>query len=195
MLLRQEFASSAGISPPAAASFIGLLLTRGSFMLTHEDISEILEYHPEVGGSCLVWKKRQAKNTIVGARAGRRHYSGYWEIRAYYKLHKAHRLVWLLNTKEWPKCNIDHIDGDPSNNRIENLRQCTQSENNQNQIAQRSHRRLPIGVSTRGGKFRARIMLHGKERQLGMFKTPEEAHAAYLKAKARLHTFNPTQRA
>ena len=43
-----------------------------------------------------------------------------------------HRIVWLLNTGEWPKNTIDHINRDPLDNRFENLRDCTQAENNLN---------------------------------------------------------------
>lgn len=163
-------------------------------MLVYEEVADLFEYRPEVGGSCLVWKRKAAKNTIVGSIAGRRHKVGYWEVRVNRHLTKAHRLVWLLHNKSWPSKNIDHIDGNPENNRIENLRQCTQSQNNQNQKKQRHYRKLPIGVSIKGNKFRARIMLDRREHWLGVFSTPEEAHAAYIAAKAHLHIFNPVLR-
>lgn len=163
-------------------------------MLTYAEVAELLEYRPEVGGSCLVWKKKAAKNTVLGARAGRRQKFGYWEVSVLGRLSKAHHITWLLAYKEWPSKNIDHINGDKDDNTVENLRLCDQTENNQNQIAQRSHRVLPIGVSLHRGKYRARIMLHSAEHHLGVFDTKEEAYAAYLAAKMRLHVFNPAPR-
>jgi hypothetical protein len=56
----------------------------------------------------------------------------YWEIKYRYKTYKAHRLAWLYVYGEEPKEDIDHIDGDTSNNRIENLREVAHSTNMKN---------------------------------------------------------------
>ena len=108
----------------------------------------------------------------------------------------AHRVIYAIVHGELsPSLEIDHIDGDFLNNRIENLRAVTKVENTQNQhhanICKISG--LPLGV-TRVKKppsrpFRASILIPGtrKKRLLGNFATPEEAHAAYVKAKQEMH--------
>lgn len=198
MYMRREFASSAGISPPVAASFIGLLLTRGSTMLTYEEVSELLEYRPDVGGSCLVWK-RSSGRAFLGKRAGSpvtklEPKRSYWRVKVLGKLRCAHHLVWLLNTKEWPSKHVDHINGNPADNMYSNLRLCSRSENLQNQSINRKSISGYIGAHPRGNKWVSEIMVDGTRVFLGYFLTPEAAHTAYLEAKAHLHTFNPVPR-
>ena len=112
------------------------------------------------------------------------------------KKRAAHRLAWLYMTGEWPKHEIDHIDGNPLNNCFANLREATGAQNKQNQ-----HRPHIDNVSgflgvfrhgkNRAGqiRWRARIQLDGKSIHIGLFDSPEAAHAAYLDAKRRLHPF------
>ena len=98
------------------------------------------------------------------------------------------RLAWFYTTGAWPKDQIDHIDGNKSNNRFANLREATQSQNMQNQRrAMRSNKIGVLGVSLDRGKFRAQIWFDGKQKFLGYFATAEAAHAAYLAAKRKFH--------
>ena len=199
--MRQGFASPVGISPPTAATSRTTLDWRFK-MLTYEEASELLEYRPDVGGSCLVRKADvlSGKNKIQ-ARAGDRAGSPdpnrrYWRLRVFGKMYKAHKLVWLLNTKEWPTKSIDHKDGDPENNVFSNLRLCTHLENSQNRKKPSNNSSGYLGVhwSKDRGKWVAQISHKGKRIYLGGYETPEEAYNAYLKAKAKLHTFNPVPR-
>lgn len=94
-------------------------------------------------------------------------------------------------TGEWPEINVDHRDGDPSNNRFSNLRDVAQQVNVQN-VRKGTKRNLSsglLGVSfhARDRLWRARIYKDGKDIVLGYFKTPEAAHAAYLSAKRDIH--------
>ena len=167
-------------------------------MLTYEEVTELLEYRPDVGGSCLVWKKKAAKNTIIGSRAGCWDGSSYgrWFVRIRKKLYRAHRVVWLLNTGNWPTNQIDHIDGNPYNNAIANLRECNQSENNQNMVSHKNATSEHIGVCfdrTRK-KWMASIAVYGKNKYLGRFDNEQDAIKAYREAKAQLHAFNPVPR-
>lgn len=109
----------------------------------------------------------------------------------------ASRLVWLYHKGYWPKHQIDHINGIATDDRIENLREATGSENNQNQHKHKDGRLPFIGVSysDKRKQYRARITHHYIEYNLGNFNTPEEAYAAYCAAKRRLHKFNPEVRA
>lgn len=104
----------------------------------------------------------------------------------------AHRVVWALMNGEWPQLDIDHINGVRTDNRPANLRQVTRSVNCQNKakaLASNASTGL-LGANyhkSNGKRFRAQIWINGKNRHIGYFATPEEAHAAYLTAKAKLH--------
>ena len=111
---------------------------------------------------------------------------GYRMVNALGRKYLAHRIVWLITTGSWPSI-IDHIDGDRGNNRIDNLRSVDAKCNMQNRYTAQRHKasKLPIGVYSRGRRFRACIRLEdGTQKNLGTFDTPELAHAAYLGAKA-----------
>jgi hypothetical protein len=88
---------------------------------------------------------------------------------------------------------VDHADRDPSHNAWHNLRLVTKAENGHNQWLAINNTSGYTGVSwdkTRG-KWRAHIKAHDKQRTIGRFATPEEAHQAYLKAKLKLHPTAP----
>lgn len=110
---------------------------------------------------------------------------------------KAHRVIWALHYGVWPESEIDHINGVRSDNRIENLRLATRSGQLQNVGIRASNTSGYPGVSWhRGrGRWRAAIRCQGAARHIGYFDSAEEAGAAYLEAKARLHTFSPRLRA
>ena len=151
---------------------------------THERLKELLHYDPATG--VLTWRVR-SRNTRVGDIAGRLLNGGYRSIGIDRRAYQAHRLAWLWMTGEWPKGDIDHIDGDPLNNRFENLRDVSHGINQQNQNRAHSNNKTGfLGVSPRGRKFRAVINVDGKHMHIGLFNTPELAYAAYLAAK-RIH--------
>lgn len=82
---------------------------------------------------------------------------------------------------------VDHINGDTLDNRRENLRCCTHSENARNRGPKQGTLAGLKGVDRSGRNWRARIWADGKSRMLGMFATPQEAAAAYDKAARDLH--------
>lgn len=95
----------------------------------------------------------------------------------------AHRLAWLYIYGEWPIDQLDHINRNTSDNRIENLREATQSQNNANRSANKSKKYSPLkGVSfyPDSKRWTASIRINNKNRHLGCFDTAEEAHAAYV---------------
>src|SRR5882724_3992635 len=98
-----------------------------------------------------------------------------------------HRIIWVLVNGDClnPETQIDHRDCDPFNNRILNLRKALHEQNGSNSRL-RIGKKLPKGVSiqTRGG-YRSRIGISGSVFNLGTFRTPEEAHEAYIKAAVR----------
>lgn len=92
-----------------------------------------------------------------------------------------HRMVWLYHYGYQPTM-LDHIDGDPTNNRIENLRECTNAQNQYNGPKKCNNKSGFKGVVFRTGyrkPWQARITVGGKAVLLGRFDTPEGAAAAY----------------
>ncbi|HDS1550738.1 TPA: HNH endonuclease [Stenotrophomonas maltophilia] len=105
-----------------------------------------------------------------------------------------HRIVWLLTHGTWPKDQIDHINGVRTDNRPENLRQASALDNQQNLKTRVDNTSGYPGVRRSLSRWSALIAHGGKRHYLGNYDTPEQAYAAYLEAKSRLHTFNPVPR-
>lgn len=94
-----------------------------------------------------------------------------------------HRIGWYLHYGTWPCQHIDHINGDPTDNRIANLRYCTTSQNQGNAKTRTDNTSGYKGVSqTKTGHFSARIKVGPKRHHLGTFMTAIEAHEAYAAA-------------
>ena len=105
---------------------------------THIDISELrrrFSYCPKTGQ--ITWKISRPPNIKPGDRAGclfprRRSGGAYWAIKFSRQRILAHRAAWAIYYGAWPDQEIDHINGDGIDNRIENLRECSRSENLRN---------------------------------------------------------------
>lgn len=158
--------------------------------LTVERAKELLDYSPETG--LMTWKSSR-----MGASKGREAGSlekGYRRASIDRKRYPLHRVAWLIHYGTWPKEQIDHINGNRSDNRISNLREATHDENCENQHQAQSDNRttglLGASFDRRRRVFRASIMVKKVVHRLGTFKTAEAAHQAYLEAKRRLHAFN-----
>ena len=93
-------------------------------------------------------------------------------------------IVWALHNDRWPDHEIDHKDTDSLNDRIENLREATGSQNKANTRIRKNNTSGIKGVAWRKdkNKFRARITVDRREICLGHFDTEEEAREAYLSA-------------
>lgn len=155
--------------------------------MTQSELKALLHYDPETG--VFAWLPRPR---IRGGKvAGNVSPDGYWRIGLGgrpSKLFLAHRLAWLYMTGEWPRLDIDHINGDKTDNRWSNLRDVTRSVNLQNQRRARSDSTSGLlGAHKNGRGWSARIYVDGVKRHLGTFATAAEAHAHYLEAKRRVH--------
>lgn len=150
-------------------------------MLTAERLRELLDYDPETG--VFRWKIIRAKAT-KGAEAGCLNGSGYRVIGVDGTLYSAHRLAWLAVYGEWPTKNIDHANGDKSDNRVTNLRQADQSLNRANSLRHRTKRAGLKGAYKRHKRdsWNSRLTFKGVLYDLGTFPTAEEAHLAYCEA-------------
>lgn len=146
--------------------------------LTAEMVRELLAYCPETG--VFTWRLKPAPNTRIGAVAGRTDERGYVGINIRYKKYAAHRLAWLYVTGEWPSQQIDHIDRDPRNNRFNNLRDVTASQNCLNRIHPEARPRGARGVTLlKSGRWQAQMARNGRTQYLGTFASEDEASAAY----------------
>jgi hypothetical protein len=149
-------------------------------MLTQARLKELISYDPETG-----IMRRISTGKIAGNNT-----RGYLQMMVDGVPGLAHRFAWLYVHGKWPDGNIDHIDGNGHNNRLENLRDVTQAINTQNNRKARSNSQsgfLGVIFDKSRGLYRAEITLNGKNKYLGRFGTPEEAHEAYLQAKRAIH--------
>lgn len=137
-----------------------------------------LEYFAEAKNperACASWNTRFAgKEALTSDVKGYRHGSIFGSL--YY----AHRVIYAMATGEWPPDQIDHINGDPVDNRIQNLRAATQMENGRNQPMPCTNTSGVVGVHWHkaGGKWQASIRVGGKNIHLGMFDRIENAAQA-----------------
>lgn len=156
-------------------------------MIIPELLKTFLDYNPETG--LLTWKVRNSKRIHIGDIAGCKSTDGRILIGIKGRLYKAHRVAWALQTGEWPKHMIDHINNDPSDNRWKNLRPATKSQNQMNVKRIKSNTSGHKGVtwSKASQKWRASIKANGKQFHLGVFEQIEDAVRAYADAAARLH--------
>lgn len=102
----------------------------------------------------------------------------------------AHRIIYELHFSLIPESyQIDHIDGNKSNNKIENLRLASRTQNSYNRGKNKNNSSGYKGVHfcKRDKRYKAQIALGSKRKQLGSFKSAEEAYEAYLKAAKETH--------
>lgn len=153
--------------------------------ITQELLRERYLYDAENGGFV---RRSVTHGHFVGSRVGAKRKDGY--IYTVFLEHRCavHRLVWMYFHGEWPKSQLDHINRDRADNRIENLREASQSLNNVNRaIDSKNNATGFYGVNEHRGKYQSRLRWNGKRHYLGTFSTPEEAHAAYMEAKLAIH--------
>lgn len=164
-------------------------------LVTAERLRELLHYDPSTG---LFTRRVSLSNDgKPGDPAGSvpNKVTGYVAVSVDGRLYYAHRLAWLYVHGVWPQ-NIDHRNGNRADNKLDNLRECSKSENAQNQKRKTNNRSGFVGVhfDSVTGRWRASIRISGKTTKLGRFDTREEAAAAYAEAKLTLHPFQPTLR-
>jgi len=171
-----------------------------------EFLRKILRYEPETG--MLFWKERTPEMfATMGKRsnvalcaswnarhAGKQalnttHKDGYSRGQVLNKSIFAHRAAWALSYGRWPENEIDHVDGNPSNNKIENLREATRLQNSYNRSAQKNNKHGSKGVfwSKHKQRWHARIGHNGKKIHIGYFKAQDDAIAAYTLKAQELH--------
>ncbi len=157
-----------------------------------ETLRSVYSYDPRSG--LLRWKIVARKGFLVGSVTGYKTYSRsgrpmavatrFGDVR-----YLVHRLAWFLTYGRWPAEMIDHINGDPFDNRLENIREATHSQNARN-------RRSPgvrntsgyLGVSKHGSNWKWSISASDGVHTKSGYKTPADAYAAYVEVKRILHS-------
>ena len=155
--------------------------------LTVAEARRLFCYDPETG--IIAWRQGTGYAQQRSGVAGYIGDDGRVTIRCGGRLYLASRLAWAIHYGRWPRLIVDHKDGNPSNNRIANLRLASKTQNQMNQRLRKDSSSGLKGVTfhKKAGKWCAQITAFGRRNYLGLFSTPEEAHAAYCEAAARLH--------
>lgn len=141
---------------------------------------EMFDYNPETG---IVTRKIARKSGLIGAKVGSHDSKGYLRIDFSWWGHRynvaIHRLGWLIYHGEWPKDQLDHINGIRDDNRICNLREATQSQNNANTRIYKNNKSGHKNIKWESDRQRYGVFIRYDNRlhRLGRFKTLEEAIA------------------
>jgi len=156
--------------------------------ITYEEVHELFDYDEATGifTNKVNRGTRARKGKVVGCLSD----TGYYLIRVNRKNYKAHRLAWLFVHGYFPENGIDHVNQNKTDNRIENLREVSQSCNMKNCKIRKENISGITGVSwyKRGKKWRAHIQdKNYKLLYLGSFASKLEAaqtrYAAEIKYK------------
>jgi hypothetical protein len=152
--------------------------------ITQDYLKEIFDYKD----GNLIWKVKKSNSLKIGDICGSKNNEGYIQTSLNGKKFKNHRLIWMWHYGVFPEL-IDHIDHNPSNNKIENLRIATQSENFRNRPKATNNTSGYKGVSfhKHRKKFQAKIKINGKQIYLGLFDSAKDAHNVYCIAAKEHH--------
>lgn len=147
-----------------------------------ERLRQVLTYNPVNGD--LIWKHRgnpQWDARYAGTRAGALRRDLYVTVSVDNVNLAAHRIAWALQHGRWPEHFVDHIDGLPCENSGDDIRAATPSQNSANSRVRRTNILGVKGVHYDAARKRycAQLMVNGKKRNLGRFKTLAPAKRAY----------------
>jgi hypothetical protein len=165
-------------------------------ILSPELLRKLVRYEPSTG--MLFWLKRSPHDFTDGKHpkenicaawnarfAGREAFSvddgnGYKHGKIGGKHLKAHRVAWVVHYGKWPEDQIDHINGNRSDNRIENLREVSNSGNQRNKSARSDNKSGYCGVywCKTYGKWVASARLNGRQKYIGSFRDLQDAATA-----------------
>ena len=148
-----------------------------------EELSTLLRYEAETGN--FYWRERpqeafktyRSYQSFRGKYVGKEAFTsvnvdGYKYGMLFGVMVRAHQVAWAMNKGMWPNQEIDHMDGDPQNNRIENLRLATRTDNNRNRAVAQNTATGWLGINfTHNGKYRVRLAGH----YYGVFQNLAEA--------------------
>jgi hypothetical protein len=147
-------------------------------MIEHSELLKLVHFDSTTGA--FTWKVKTCSKVIPGKEAGGLNSHGYRQIKINRTFFYGHRLAWFYVYGQWPEQEIDHINGNPSDNRIVNLRLATRTQNNQNKLARVDNSLGIRGVYKRKdtGKFKAEIRVNKRLISLGCFDSINDAELA-----------------
>lgn len=154
--------------------------------LSADRARELLNYDPDTGR--FTWRVNRGR-LAAGAPAGSTRKDGYVVLVVDRVKLLAHRVAWLMSHGVMPEGDVDHINGQPGDNRLDNLRDVSRRDNLQNRRTPQSSSktgRLGVTWDKRTGRWKSAIRVDGRCKHLGRFDDIEVAAAAYLAAK-RIH--------
>jgi len=138
-------------------------------MITQEYLKELVNYDRDSG--VMTWKVQKAKATKIGSVVGTICNKGYLRVKIDGNLYLVHRLAWLYETGSMPDHQVDHINGNRLDNRLENLRVVTSQGNAQNRKRRTDNTSGVVGVRWHKAHCRwyAVINVDKKQKHLGYF--------------------------
>jgi len=150
--------------------------------MTQKRLRHLFGYHPDGFFIEKTNRNPSYKNTVGRSVKGTLYKNGYLMMTIDGKLHSLSRMIYLWHQGYLPQC-VDHINRIRTDNRIENLRSATRTQNRNNSGPNKNNRSGFKGVSPlRSGRWVAVIRREGKQMHLGTFNSPKEAAQAYDKA-------------
>lgn len=155
--------------------------------ITQKRLKEVISYDKESG--TFRWLVEKTNQIKIGDFAGHRKPNGYLEIKIDRKTYMANRLAVLYETGEDPEFLVDHKDNNPSNNRYNNLRNATYSQNNHNVRLRKDSTSKVKGVTYHksSGLYQARVTVNRKQIYLGLFEDLELADLVCIEARNLYH--------
>lgn len=153
--------------------------------ITQEEVKNLFDYQDSGN---LIRRFSVNSRAIKGQEIGSVGVRGYRRVSIDYTRFFLHRLIFLWH-HGYMSNEIDHINGDKTDNRIENLRSCTRSQNSCNKKIRRDNNTGVKGISwhKRSQKFIARVCYNGKRTHIGYFDDIEEARKSVQKCRDELH--------
>lgn len=152
--------------------------------MTNDAYERLLSKMEYVDGR-LIWAKPH-KSALLGKDVGRKDKNGYWRVHVTGMMVSVHRLIFFKFHRYIPDF-VDHIDGDPSNNRIENLRAADRCGNSRNCKTPITNKTGIKGVYPVGKKWIASIRINKKITHLGTF--PDIFSAACARRSAEIQHY------
>lgn len=175
-------------------------------ILSADDLRQLLRYEPDTGK--LFWLPRTENNYLHLTPARRKTALGRFKAqqegneagvrdRRYLRVYVggkevyAHRVIWCIVTGNWPVEQIDHMDGDGCNNRLENLREVTPLQNARNQSRRADNKSGISGVHWQSHSHKWRAVIQGADYcDLGLFDNLGDARAAIIRKRAEIGSYS-----
>lgn len=151
-----------------------------------EELNNLFEVDFEKG--ILTWKIARSNVVKVGESPKHINISGYYSVRVGGRSYLVHRIIWFMKFGECPKY-IDHSNGNRLDNRLENLRPATSSQNNANRVKSNNNTSKFKGVywNKKRKKWHSQIQTNGKKYNLGLYEIEVDAARAYNESAIMIH--------